>query len=51
MEAKKQKIVAEQREFDAAKARMAYDKGKMDSMRRQVGWVGLAWVWVCCDGC
>jgi hypothetical protein len=33
---KKQKALAEQREFEAVKAQMAYDKGKMESMRRQV---------------
>ena len=33
---KKQKLRAEQKEFEDVKAKMAYDKGKMDSMRRQV---------------
>jgi hypothetical protein len=41
---KKQKILAERREFEAVKATMTYDKGKMDNMRRQV-------CTVCCAVC
>jgi hypothetical protein len=41
---KKQKILAERREFEAVKATMTYDKGKMDNMRRQVRTVCC----VCC---
>ena len=33
---KKQKLRAEQKEFEDVKIKMAYDKGKMESMRRQV---------------
>ena len=33
---KKQKVVAERKEFEAVKASMTYSKEKMDNMRRQV---------------
>ena len=38
---KKQRLRAEQQEFEDVKKTMAYDKAKMDSMRRQVKFMDM----------